>query len=399
MARREPRQPGPTLPFTGGSAPSVSWLDAELGGLWGDPRRSRGGPCLSEEQVGPVTRELFGGRPYRPASPDVCQAGGWTLALVSLATGELELHPFRCRSWRCRRCAPAVNARDASRIEDALGKRVLEELLFVTLTFDQARMTARVQRKHPELSHEGALERARRWAWRACGTAWKALRDRLAHLYGTAFKVANTAPKERRRKAFLTRRRDARIDYVQTWEQHRSGWPHVHAVVWAPEIARDVRRRGHYAGIDARGESRDMWRWARQVLAPLAIRSGFGRIVDVQFPRKNKEALAGYLVKLAGELTGSHRKDQTPVEAPRGFRRLRATPKWLEPIVASTGEFTGEVLGAPAEAIAEALALGAESLEEATRWARGAAERLVDRILTRGLHSGAAHPGVTPETG
>lgn len=347
------------------------------------PPQRGGAPCLSEEQVGTLSRELFGGRPYRPLSPDTCQAGSWTVALVSIATGELELYPFRCKSWRCKRCAPMVNQRDAVRIEDALGRRARTELLFLTLTFDQRRLTARVRRRRPDLSEEQAAELARKLAWRQCGRAWKRLRDRLAHHYGATFYVANHRPKGKRRKAWLARRRKARIDYVQTWEQHRSGWPHVHAVVWGPEIARDVRRRGFYAGVDKRGDARDVWRWTRQVLVPHAIRSGFGRIADVEFPRKNEAALAGYLVKLAGELTGSHRKDQTPLEAPRSFRRLRATPKWLPRLREGAGRFTGAVLGAPVEFVARALELGAETLEHAGNLARAIMQSLPGTDFTQ----------------
>lgn len=340
----------------------------------GSVARSAAAPRLSEEQVGTLSPTVFGGRPYRPASPAVCMAGGWTVALVSIATGEVALYPFRCKSWRCTRCAPQVNARAAVRIEGALGRRVLDELLFLTLTFDQRRMTLRMLRKCPGIALEEAQERARAWAWRVCGRTWKRLRDALAYRYGHAFKVSNPRPKGRRRKAWLSRRRKARIDYVQTWEQHRSGWPHVHAVFWAPEVARDVRRRGFFAGVDTKGEPRDLWRWTRQVLVPLAVRAGFGRIADVQFPRKDGAALAGYLVKLAGELTGSHSKDQTPVEAPRGFRRLRATPKWLSPVAKAASEWTGAVLGAPVAMVERALRAGAEGLDRAAAWARSALE-------------------------
>lgn len=338
----------------------------------GTDARSAAGPCLSEEQVGTCSPRdaVFGARRYRPASPDVCQAGGWTVALWDLLTGETTLIPFRCKSWRCTRCAPLVNARDASRIEAALGKRTASELLFLTLTFDRSRMIAAVRAKRPELSAEAAEEYARAWAWRVCRENWKRLRDRLAARYAARFQVPNPKPKGQRRKAWLTARRKARIDYVQTWEQHRSGWPHVHAVLWCPELAREVRRHGSYELVDG---SR-VQRWKDDVLRDLAVASGFGPIADVQFPRSNEAALAGYLVKLAAELTGSHHKAQTPIEAPRGFRRLRATPKWLERLRTATGRFGGAVLGAPVELVERALAAGAASIEEAGKWARAMLE-------------------------
>lgn len=357
-------------------------------GRSGTLARSAGGPCLSEEQVGTVSRAVFGRRPYKPASPDVCRVGGWTVALWDIATGELTLHPFRCKSWRCKRCGPLVNARAAARIEVALGKRCAGELVFVTLTFDQRRLTLRMLRRRPELSFEQAAELARQLAWRRCGRAWKKLRDRLAHRYAETFKVANPKPRGRRRKAWLLKKRKARMDYVQTWEQHASGWPHVHAVVWGPELARDVRRCGSYEAVDGRV----IQRWTKRVLVPLAVRSGFGRIADVQFPRKGEAAMAGYLVKLAGELTGSHTKDQTPVEAPRGFRRLRATPLWLERLRKASARYVGAVLGAPLELIERALDVGAESLEQAAGWARASIERGPDSKFTRLLRFGSIEP-------
>jgi hypothetical protein len=371
----------------------------DAGSLFADARaeRAASAPCLSEEQVGTLTlklREVFGGACYAAGSVDACRAGAWSVALVSKTTGEVQFMPFRCRSWRCVKCAPQVNARDASRIEEALGKRALADLLFVTLTLDKSALRAAVRAKLPPDATDERVDRAARtWAWRTVGERWKALRDRLAHRYREGFYVANELPRARRRKDWVRRTRKARIDYVQTWEQHQDGWPHVHAVLWCPEMARDVRARGFYQHADAMtGEPRDVWRWNRDVLVGLATSSGFGRISDVQFPRKNEAALAGYLVKIASELTGSHRKDQTPVQAPRGFKRLRTTPKWLRPIRESSGEFLGSVVGAPAELVALALAAGAESLEQAAKWATQYLDKGPLSEFANLLRSGRAPP-------
>jgi hypothetical protein len=42
-------------------------------------------------------------------------------------------------------------------------------------------------------------------------------------------------------------------------------------------------------------------------------------------PLKDKERMAGYVTKLGLELTGAHHKDQVPVNAPKNFRRIRAS--------------------------------------------------------------------------
>lgn len=212
-------------------------------------------------------------------------------------TGEMRLLPFRCNSWRCTRCAPRVNARDAARIEKALDGVELGDLVFVTLTFDQKRW-------------ESAAK-----AWRHSKDCWKRLVDNLRYRYGCG-----------RGRA----RDNARIVYVQTWEQHSSGWPHVHALIHCPELAQDVRRRGQFW---SKAELRNVWRWQKAVLQPEAQRAGFGWRCDVDFPRKDRGAVAGYLLKIAKELTHSGGKgNQTPIAAPKGFRRLRATVKFLPPI-------------------------------------------------------------------
>lgn len=61
--------------------------------------------------------------------------------------------------------------------------------------------------------------------------------------------------------------------------------------------------------------------------------------------------MAGYLVKLARELTGSARKDQVPVDAPSHFRRLRASRGLLPAAFTGSGEYTGEMRQKPKEQV------------------------------------------------
>ena len=113
--------------------------------------------------------------------------------------------------------------------------------------------------------------------------------------------------------------------YVSVLEQHRNGWPHVHALLESPALMDDLRSRGSYPMKKDR-KGRSIWRWNRQVLVPILQASGFGPIAH-SCPPDSLEATAGYLIKLSAELTGTHHKqDQTPLRAPKGFRRLRATP-------------------------------------------------------------------------
>jgi len=238
---------------------------------------------------------------YLPHSVVACQSGSWSVWTLHRGTGETAVRPFRCKSWRCPTCASGVNRRDFTRLSVALEGALPEELLFVTCTF--------------------AREGSRSSAWRRARASWKSLRDRLAYRYG--------------------RRTGGTLLYAQTWEQHRDGWPHVHAVLWCPLLASAVQRCGSFSSRGPGRARRLVWRWSLDVLRPLARASGFGRTVAE--PARRAGRLAGYLVKqasrltgtwagsIAGELTSSPAKDQTPLLAPRGFRRLRCSPGWLPP--------------------------------------------------------------------
>lgn len=349
---------GEAQAVTGGLCPDIGRdLPSDRGLAPGEPGARDGGAAVLRDLLrgrGPgapgARAEPFGGRSYTAASPEHCQAGAWSLGLVSKATGEWAIWKFRCRSWRCVKCAPAVNRRDAERIEKALGPVPLDQVLFLTFTFDRNRYATAGD------------------AWRACRDCWKNLRDALAYRYGKG-------------EGRLTKK--ATLCYVQTWEQHRDGWPHVHVLLWSAELARAVRKHGSYQRV-VRGEPRPMWRWSSQVLRACAIAAGFGPILDVQFPHRDRGALAGYLVKLASELTGSAKKDQTPINAPKGFRRIRATPKFLEPARRSMGEYVGELLLAPFDQVIEELERGAETMHAAAEIVKGRIERWLkpNRVLS-----------------
>src|SRR5690242_11542378 len=178
----------------------------------------------------PCSGAVFGGKRYKAGSATACKARAWSVRQVNRQTGEIRLLPFRCRSWRCSRCAPQVNARDATRIETALGGLRLDELVFVTLTFDPKRWKSAES------------------AWLHSKDCWKRLTDRLRYRYGCGKGRA---------------RENARIVYVQTWEQHANGWPHVHALVHCPALAQDVRRQGQFY---SKAELRSVWRWQKTVL-------------------------------------------------------------------------------------------------------------------------------------
>lgn len=119
---------------------------------------------------------------------------------------------------------------------------------------------------------------------------------------------------DRLRKRFI--REWGKLRYVQTWESHRSGKPHVNIA---------ISNENFYTACVMD------WRLIRrQWVKPHARASGFGRIAHVT-TAYDRDGLAGYFVKLARELTGTVHKDQIPYSAPPHFRRLRASQGLLPP--------------------------------------------------------------------
>lgn len=109
------------------------------------------------------------------------------------------------------------------------------------------------------------------------------------------------------------------LAYVQTWERHKSGFPHANVAIHNEEIWQRCKGDG--------------WRGFRQLLKPMLVECGFGYVVHVAPLRPGGSlTLTGYLTKLSRELTGAGVKDQIPLNAPPGFRRLRASRGLLAPI-------------------------------------------------------------------
>lgn len=276
-------------------------------------------------------------RKRRAASVDWCR---WGTHRVNRwrrdYSGEIESNPFRCKSWRCPRCRPWVGLVDYARIASALCSR--DRWLYLVLTM-------------PSTDHSNPD----RWSvYREAGRRW---RDRLLPA--------------------LTREHGP-IEYVQTWEQHRTGVPHVNVVLRSDSLVDLVLRLGFRAtrappGSHARGSIGRVLVW-RSELRRVARRSGFGPSLWIEpswvradSGERPHAGLASYLVKLArtlgveaperergealaAELSRSAQKssDQTPIEAPIGFRRLRASRGLLPPRHRGDPNFTGK-LGAASD--------------------------------------------------
>lgn len=111
-------------------------------------------------------------------------------------------------------------------------------------------------------------------------------------------------------------RQYGKFAYIQTWEVTRKGWPHLHVAIsneflWNAKAHSKKLRFNRYLG-------------------EISVASGFGPVGELD-PIRDETAMAGYLCKTARELTGGGKGYQIPVNAPKNFRRLRASVRLLPP--------------------------------------------------------------------
>jgi len=127
-----------------------------------------------------------------------------------------------------------------------------------------------------------------------------------------------------------------RLEYLQTWERHRSGWPHLNLLLRSEALQERVQAlpSDHPwipTGNHGAGRRAHRTRWRRE-LARIAPECGFGMRVWVEIV-DSREAVSAYLVKIADEISRSTFKtgDQRPLGAPPHFRRIRASRGLLPP--------------------------------------------------------------------
>lgn len=272
-------------------------------------------------------------RPVIPSSVLACIAGSWGHLVHDPSEGETSVQEFRCRSWRCPRCGPAVNRREYFRLRKAVDARDVAALSFLTLTFYR-----------PRHASPHAAARA------SCGM-WQSLLDRLK--YELARRLGHF------KRNGQPDARAVRLGYYLVWEQHRKAddrgeWMHAHVLVHSKALADWIRALGRLpATWDAvRGKEVEPWRFSSNVLAGIARRAGFGR-VDAQ--PLDREGVAEYLTKraawCAAEMGGGTAKGQVPTSAPRNFRRIRTSRRFLEPIKRTASGLVAAVTAAPAAVV------------------------------------------------
>jgi len=228
--------------------------------------------------------------------------------------------PYSCRSWRCPVCARHEAAVTFARIKQATERPEFESdgWCYFVLTLDR----------------NGYFSGERRWAnvteaYRELGQMSEKLLKRLRRAYpelGSA--------------------------WVAVVEAHRSGWPHLNLMVYCPELARELRTaRASRLGATQREAAalavlprvvRERLQRQREREAVLlgghlldhAMECGWGRQSTAEGVR-DTDALAGYIVKLAGQHDASvgelAKVTQAPLAAPERFRRLRSGKGFLPP--------------------------------------------------------------------
>lgn len=232
-------------------------------------------------------------KPTRLSYVGACMTQGWHLELRKRDGSDPSLLrvPFRCRSWRhAGDCREWCGACDFVRCQ----KAILENPFWTYMVFTYPK------REWPLVSQ----------LFRFGVVSWARMRKRIQREFGS-------------------------FKYIQTWEVHKSGYPHVNVVVSNQAL--------HAAAEATPTIIKQEW------LEPALVECGFGKISHLE-PMKDGTRMAGYLVKMAKELTGATVKNQIPVNAPKGFRRLRASKGLLEPRH-RPGEYTGRIVPCPLTAL------------------------------------------------
>lgn len=212
--------------------------------------------------------------------------------------------PYLCHSWRCEGCreheAHVLYARFAEAAAP-LTERDSRGWLFLTLT---------IQRP------DGAT-------WGDCDAAYRAISRNQRRFF-----------KRLRRMQLRLGQEPLGNEWIATIEAHASGWPHLHAAIWNPDLAAWLRDNPQRDGL------------LPPELAAAALDCGFGPRCTLEVARQ-PNAVLSYLNKLAAEadrVGGELAKlTQLPDVAPLRFRRVRSGRRFLPPRRKSE-EWTGTLV-------------------------------------------------------
>jgi len=270
----------------GGQSPPPS---AALSRVKGIPGQSRGGTDAEKVPLAcqyrnkwphvatkGVTGSVSDTGAYSPKYINACRAGAWSIVTWPVANpDQVKFRQFKCRSWRHEgECSQWKGAQDFARISSALKK-------------NRGSWTYLVQTFARDREFRNSYE-----AYKGLFGCWPKLRKRLTRKWGD-------------------------FKYIALAEKHRDGWPHLNLLIRNEALAEAC--------------SEDGWKSVRKNwLEPHAVKSGFGMRTWIE-PVRDAEAMSGYFVKLCGTAGEFTKSSQSPDNAPKNFRRLRASQGLLPP--------------------------------------------------------------------
>ena len=225
-----------------------------------------------------------------PRSAWACEHGELVIAWRPLGAGRTQRAPLKCRSRNHPgECQDAWRRRLFARLHGSeLATLPLEELVFVTLTLPGS--------EHGE-------DHAELHAY--IGACWNRLRTTMARRWGLK-------------------------GYVWVRESHRSGVPHLHAVVASRWLAAEVQvAAAELAAMEAEGDAATI---APRALRDAAVAAGFGIRCDASLVR-DRRSVQSYVSKVCGELS----KASQLAIVPKGVRCYGASKGFLPPIRKPTG--------------------------------------------------------------
>ena len=279
-------------------------------------------PGTSDGEAGRRTLEVRRPKPLpRPQSPpgwpvpahvDACaqgrgrRSGLWWIWCWRAATPSQRIRvPYSCQSWRCPACAPHESHVLFARIQEAITGLDPKGFVFLVLTLDQ----------------RGYFDK-REHGWRR----YRDVKEAYRELGGQGQSFLYRLRRWQRRNG----QEPIRNQWFSTVEAHRSGWPHVNLVLYSPELAGYLENERLRRVADGQSDRESTLLGGE--LLDAAIGAGWGRQSTAERARSS-EALAGYVVKIAGtadRTTGELAKlTQLPLAAPPRFRRLRSGKGFL----------------------------------------------------------------------
>ncbi len=263
-------------------------------------------------------------RIFNPRYVQACQGGQWCLNLVNRTTGKIRTVPYRCRSWRCTAkwvdhktgkltsCQRWKAAQNYARIREALAGYRAQDIVLAVFTYEAPKGA------DPQVAFDKLEE------------GWPLLRKRLHRMYGA-------------------------FEYVATVEITRRGWPHLNVIMAGGGVGLmcDTKLERPYTDRDGKRQTRTVYTLnaeERQHLTDHLETTGMGRVCTMERATSG-DAISGYVVKVAGEWEKEEgegtaaaevvKLSQVPVNAKKGFRRLRSSVGFLPPVYTSKSDWTG----------------------------------------------------------